>query len=83
MALFDSMLIVGLTYTIVNFLVQTNDLMFKPFGHKYTVKFIGGKSVSDFNKHVIPDKTNKLTSFVDIIIGRWKKDVLIGDKLCF
>lgn len=71
------------TYTIANFQVQLNKLVFKPSDHKYMVKFTRGTTVGDVNKHLIPDKTIKITPFGDIITGRWKKDILIGVNLCF
>ncbi|XP_058774959.1 uncharacterized protein LOC131649219 [Vicia villosa] len=36
---FDSLFVVNDTYTIANFQVQLNDLLFKPSAHKYLLKF--------------------------------------------
>ncbi|XP_058731680.1 uncharacterized protein LOC131623307 isoform X2 [Vicia villosa] len=65
------------TYTVSNFKVQPNVSTFKPSSHKFMVKFTGGTSVGDDDKHEIPPKPLKFTSFSDIITGRFKKDVLI------
>lgn len=61
---------VNMTCTIANFQVQLNDLMFKASDHKYLLKFIGGTTVRDNNKHEILDKVIKFTSFADIISGK-------------
>ncbi|KAI5418770.1 hypothetical protein KIW84_043119 [Lathyrus oleraceus] len=58
--------------------VQLNELVFKSSDHKYMVKFIRGTTIGDVNKHLILNKTIKIMPFGDIIIRRWKKDVLIG-----
>ncbi|KAI5442808.1 hypothetical protein KIW84_011726 [Lathyrus oleraceus] len=75
---FNTMLNVDHTYTISNFKVAANDLVFKPSCHQYMVKFTGGTSVSDVDKHVIPPKITHFTSFDNIMTGRFKKDVLIA-----
>ncbi|XP_058736051.1 uncharacterized protein LOC131608135 isoform X3 [Vicia villosa] len=74
---FDSVLTVNNTYTISNFQVMLNDLMFKPSQHKYMLTFTGGTSVSDKNKHDIPQKPLIFTPFCDILAGKGKNDVLI------
>ncbi|XP_058746645.1 uncharacterized protein LOC131619576 [Vicia villosa] len=74
---YDSLLTVDNTYTISNFQVSLNDLLFKPSDHKFMLTFTGGTSVTDKNKHDIPAKPLKFTSFTDIMTGNWKKDVLI------
>lgn len=74
----DFVLSVNMTCTITKFQVQLNDLMFKASDHKYLLKFIGGTTLGDNNKHEIPDKVIKFASFVDIISGKWKKNILIG-----
>ncbi|XP_058742238.1 uncharacterized protein LOC131614692 [Vicia villosa] len=65
------------TYTVSNFKVQPNKLLFKPSTHKYLVKFTGGTSVSDVNKHEIQPKQRKFTRFADIITGKYRKDLLL------
>lgn len=52
--------------------------MFKMSDHKYLLKFIDGSMVGDNDKKEITDKVIKFTSFVDIISGKWKKNLLIG-----
>ncbi|XP_058777014.1 uncharacterized protein LOC131651367 [Vicia villosa] len=74
---FDSQLAVNDTVTISNFQVQLNDVVFKPSNHKFLLKFSGGTTIGDRNKHLIPEKDLKITPFSDIITGKWKKDVLI------
>ncbi|XP_058750998.1 uncharacterized protein LOC131624017 [Vicia villosa] len=76
---FDSQLALNDTVTISNFQVLPNDVVFKPTQHKYLLKFSGGTTVGDRNKHSIPDKVVQVTLFCDIISGKWKKDVLIGN----
>ncbi|XP_058778020.1 uncharacterized protein LOC131652229 isoform X2 [Vicia villosa] len=66
------------TYTVSNFAVQPNNLVFKPNTHKFLVKFTGGTSMNDVNKHDIPLKQRTFTSFPDIMTDNFQKDVLIG-----
>ena len=79
MVAFYNKLTLDHTYTVSNFKVQPNVLSFKPSAHKYMVKFTGGTSVADDDKHDISAKPLKVTSFSDIITGRFNKDVLIGN----
>ncbi|XP_058749272.1 uncharacterized protein LOC131622262 [Vicia villosa] len=74
---FNSVLTVDNTYTIANFHVSLNELLFKPSKHKYVLTFMGGTSVGDQNKHQIPPKSLNFTPFTDILTGKWKKDVFI------
>ncbi|XP_058780943.1 uncharacterized protein LOC131655057 [Vicia villosa] len=74
---YDSVLTVKNTYTISNFQVTLNDLMFKPSQHKYILTFTGGTSVSDKNKHDIPQKPLIFTPFGDILTSKGNRDVLI------
>ncbi|XP_058746052.1 uncharacterized protein LOC131618919 [Vicia villosa] len=55
---FDSLFVVNDTYTIANFQVQLNDLLFKPSAHKYLLKFTGGTKVGDRNVHQIQEKNS-------------------------
>lgn len=75
---FDPILQVNNTYTISNFQVVLNDMLFKTSEHNFLLKFINGKIVGDVNKHEIPAKAIKFTSFEYILAGRLKKDMLIG-----
>lgn len=70
---FDSALAVNNTYTIVNFQVLLNELLFKPFDHKFLLVITGGASVYDKNKHDIPPKILKFTPFIDNISGKMEK----------
>lgn len=74
---FDSVLSINKTCIITNFQVQLNDLMFNVTDHKYLLKFTGGTTVGDNNKHEIPDKVINFISFPKMILGKWKKNLLI------
>ncbi|XP_058722123.1 uncharacterized protein LOC131593573 [Vicia villosa] len=74
---FDPLFVVNDTYTIANFQVQLNDLLFKPSAHKYLLKFTGGTKVGDRNVHQIQEKACRLTPFLDILTGKWNKDQLL------
>lgn len=69
------------THIVSNFKVQPNNLVFKPSTHKFLVKFTGGTSVSDVNKHVIQPKQHNFTSFDDIITRKFPKDMIIGNMI--
>lgn len=68
---FDFVFKVNKTYTIVNFQVHINELLFGPSEHKYVLKFTHGTIVRDNNKHVIPDMPMKFMSFGKIISRKW------------
>ncbi|XP_058774786.1 uncharacterized protein LOC131649057 [Vicia villosa] len=78
MAAYTEKFEVDRTYTVSNFSVQPNNLVFKPSSHKFLVKFTGGTAVGDVDKHDIPPKPRPFTSFPDIINGNFQKNVLIG-----
>lgn len=42
------------------------------------LELIGETTISDVNKHEILEKSLTFKPFVDIISGKWNKDVLIG-----
>ncbi|CAK8569058.1 unnamed protein product [Lathyrus sativus] len=75
---FKDKLNVDHTYTVSNFNVQSNDLVFKPSRYKYMFRFTEGTSINDADKHVILAKELNFTNFVDIMTERFQKDVLIG-----
>ncbi|XP_058776644.1 uncharacterized protein LOC131650966 isoform X3 [Vicia villosa] len=77
MAAYNDKFEVDNTYTVSNFAVQPNNLVFKPSTHKFLVKFTGGTSVNDVNKHDIPPMQRTFTNFPDIMTGKFKKNVLI------
>ncbi|CAI8583352.1 unnamed protein product [Vicia faba] len=58
-------------------MVQPKDVVFKPFQHKFLLKFFDGTTVGDRNKHLILDKVVEVTPFCDIISEKWKRDGLI------
>ncbi|XP_050877113.1 uncharacterized protein LOC127080866 [Lathyrus oleraceus] len=76
-ATFDSMLHISNTYIVTNFLSLPNDLMFKTSEHQFIIRFTTGTSVSDVSKYKIARKKLNIKPFVDIITGKWKKDLLI------
>ncbi|KAI5446376.1 hypothetical protein KIW84_014274 [Lathyrus oleraceus] len=80
-ATFDSVLLVNNTYTMTNFWPLPNGLMFKTSEHQFIIRFTAGTSLSDINKHEIGGKKLNFKPFVDIITGKWKKDLLIGKYL--
>ncbi|XP_058751320.1 uncharacterized protein LOC131624386 [Vicia villosa] len=77
MAAYNEKFEVDRTYTVSNFAVQPNNLIFKPSSHNFLVKFTGGTAVGDVDKHDIPLKPRPLTSFPDIINGNFQKNLLI------
>ncbi|CAK8560965.1 unnamed protein product [Lathyrus sativus] len=80
MEVFGERLTVVHTYTISNFKVHQNDLVFKPSNHNYMVKFTGGTSINDVDKHEIPLKLANFTSFSDIMTEQFRNDMLL-DKI--
>ncbi|XP_058772418.1 uncharacterized protein LOC131646384 [Vicia villosa] len=78
MAAYNEKFEVDHTYTVSNFAVQPNNLLFEPCSHKFSVKFTGGAAVGDVDKHDIPPKPRTFTSFPDIISGNFQKNVLIA-----
>ncbi|XP_058758391.1 uncharacterized protein LOC131631625 [Vicia villosa] len=79
MAAYNEKFEVGHTYTVSNFAVQPNNLVFEPCSHKFLVKFTGGTAVGDVDKHEIPPKPRTFTSFSDIITDNFQKNVLIDN----
>lgn len=69
-------------YTLSNFQVQTNDLVFKASDHMCKLKWVGGTTDDQVNVHEIPDVVLKFKSFAEIVVGRWRHDLLIR-KLFF
>ncbi|AES60186.1 putative nucleic acid-binding protein [Medicago truncatula] len=53
-AMYDLILKENNTYTLSNFQVGTNDLLFKASYHKYRLKWTGGTTAVDVNVHNIP-----------------------------
>lgn len=74
---FDFLLVINNTQTIAKFKVLLNELLFKPYDHKFLLVFTSRTFVCDENKHDMPPKIRKFTPFADIISRKWKMDVLI------
>jgi len=70
------MLVENSTYTLSNFHVMNNDLIFKASEHKYKLKWTGGTNVVDVNKHKIPDAPIKFKPLAEIVAGKWRADLL-------
>ncbi|AES79029.1 animal RPA1 domain protein, putative [Medicago truncatula] len=64
-------------YTLSNFQVQTNDLVFKASDHMCKLKWVGGTTDDQVNVHEIPDVVLKFKPFAEIVVGRWHHDLLI------
>lgn len=65
------------TYTLSNFQVMTNDLVFKASENKYKLKWTGGTSAEDVNLHQIPDPPIKFKPLAEIVAGKWRADLLV------
>jgi hypothetical protein len=76
-ALYDQILQENNTYTLSNFQVGTNDLLFKASNHKYRLKWTGGTTAVDLNVHDIPKPPLKFKPFAEIISGKWLPDLTI------
>jgi len=77
-ALYDQILQENNTYTLSNFQVAANDLIFKASDHKFRLKWTGGTTTSDQNVHDIPNPPMKFKPLAEIISGKWRPDILIS-----
>ncbi|KAL5063777.1 hypothetical protein RYX36_025514, partial [Vicia faba] len=75
---FNSTLNPNNTYTISNFQVQKNELLFNMCDHGYLLKFTGRTRVSDNNKHTIVEASMNSKKCTGIISGNLRRDRLIG-----
>ncbi|RHN55670.1 putative nucleic acid-binding protein [Medicago truncatula] len=81
-AIFDIILQEDNTYTLSNFQVGKNDLLFKASDHKYRLKWTGGTTAVDVNVHNIPHPILKMKPLAEIISGKWRSDMLYRE-LCY
>lgn len=75
-AMYDLILKENNTYTLSNFQVGANDLLFKVSDHKYHLKWTGGTTAVDVNVHNIPNPILKIKPLAEIISGKWRSDIL-------
>lgn len=76
-AMYDKILQENNTYTLSNFNVQNNNLAFKACDHKYLLKWTGGTTADDVNRHTITSANIKFKPFAEILSGKWKADLLV------
>ena len=69
-ATYDKILEENATYTLSNFQVVSNDLVFKASEHKFQLKWTGGTNVVDINVHDVPKPDIKFKPFAEIISGK-------------
>jgi hypothetical protein len=81
--MYDLILKENNTYTLSNFEVGTNDLLFKSSDHKYRLKWTGGTTATDVNVHNIPNPPLKMKPLAEIISGKWRPDILYRECLMF
>lgn len=81
--MYDLILKENNTYTLSNFQVGTNDLLFKASYHKYRLKWTGGTTAVDVNVHNIPNPILKIKPLAEIISGQWWSDILYYECLMF
>lgn len=67
-AVYDKILEENATYSLSNFQVVSNDLVFKASEHKFLLKWIGGTTADDINVHDVPKSDIKFKPFAEIII---------------
>lgn len=77
-ATYDKILQENHTYTLSNFQVVSNDLVFKASEHKFLLKWTGGTTADDINVHDVPNTDTKFKPFVEILSGKWKPDILVS-----
>ncbi|AES89115.1 plant OB fold protein, putative [Medicago truncatula] len=75
---YDKILEENATYTLCNFQVVSNDLVFKASEHKFLLKWTGGTTAEDINVHDVPQSDTKFKPFAEIISGKWKPDILVN-----
>lgn len=78
-ATYDKILEENATYTLCNFQVVSNDLVFKASEHKFLLKWTGGTTAEDINVHDVPQSDTKFKPFAEIISGKWKPDILVSE----
>ena len=77
-ATYDKILEENATYTLSNFQVVSNDLLFKASEHKFKLKWTGGTTVVDINVHDALKSETKFKPFAEIISEKWRPDILVS-----
>lgn len=80
---YEKLIKVNSTYTLSNFQVFPNDLVFKASDNKYKLKWTGGTTAIDANVHDIPLPNMKFKPLAEIIAGKWRADLLVRMSLQF
>ena len=81
-AVHDMILQENNTYTLSNFQVRSNDLLFKASDYKYRLNWTGGTTAVDVNAHNIPNPVLKFKPFTESLSGKWRSDVLYSESPC-
>lgn len=79
--MYDQILKENSTYTLSNFKVGPNDLLFKSSDHKHRLKWTGGTTAVDVNVHNIPHPALKFKPLAEIISGKCRSDLLYRECL--
>ncbi|RHN44815.1 putative nucleic acid-binding protein [Medicago truncatula] len=77
-SVYDKTLEVNSTYTLTNFQVLKNDVLFKVSDHKYKLIWTGGTTAVDVNLNDIPNTHIKYKPFAEIVFGKWRPDLLFN-----
>ncbi|XP_039683751.1 uncharacterized protein [Medicago truncatula] len=77
-SVYDKTLEVNSTYTLTNFQVLKNDVLFKVSDHKYKLIWTGGTTAVDVNLNDIPNTHIKYKPFAEIVFGKWRPDLLFS-----
>jgi hypothetical protein len=75
---FDKILEENSTYTLSNFQMVNNNLLFKASDHKFMLKWTGGTTAEDVNLNDIPTTHIKYKPFAEIVSGKWRPDLLVS-----
>jgi hypothetical protein len=76
---YDKILEENATYSLSNFQVVSNELVFKASKNKFLSKWTGGTTADDINVHDVPKSDIKFKPFAEIILGKWRPDVLVSE----
>ncbi|XP_039684531.1 uncharacterized protein [Medicago truncatula] len=77
-SVYDKTLEVNSTYTLTNFHVVKNDVLFKVSDHKYKLIWTGGTTAVDVNLNDISNTHIKYKPFAEIVSSKWRPDLLVN-----